>query len=344
MSDARLHLVQHWLAALGLPVSTLRPASADASFRRYFRVWVGERSFIVMDAPPDKEDCRPFVQVAEVLRRLGVNVPRIHEMDLERGLLLLSDFGDRSYLRVLDAGNATALYGDALETLLRIQAGGADDLHLPLYDAALLRQEMALFQDWYVERHLGIHWPPAARAAWQEACERLVVAALEQPRVWVHRDYHSRNLMVVPEYNPGVLDFQDAVMGPLSYDLVSLLRDCYIRWPQERLDEWLAHYHRRAREQGLLDGLLAGRWPEITPALLRRWFDWMGVQRHLKAVGIFARLWHRDGKPGYLRDIPRTLSYLLDVTGRYRELAGLQRLLQDLPTPVTEPGGRRERR
>ena len=328
MTDARLIQLREWLPeVLGEPYRALAPASADASFRRYFRVHLDRGSRIVMDAPPDREDCRPFLHAARLLAERGLNVPRVLAADVTRGFLLLEDFGDLSYLDALNGDNAARLYGDAMDALLRLQRGGAPAV-FPPYDEALLRGEMALFRDWYLVRHLGLAPEDERLADLEEIFARLAAAALAQPRVWVHRDYHSRNLMVVEGNNPGILDFQDAVVGPVTYDLVSLLRDCYVRWPGHRLDEWLAAYYRRASAAGLLGGAGEGEF--------RRWFDWMGVQRHLKAVGIFARLWHRDGKRRYLADIPRTLSYLRQVSGAYPELADLKRLLSRLPVPPME--------
>jgi len=323
--DERLLLLRSWLMEeLALPLQRLSPASGDASFRRYFRVHLGTETFIAMDAPPDREDCRPFVRVAAAFAARGLNVPRILASDLERGLLLLSDFGERQYLAALDEASAPRLYGDALAALLRLQAGEEDGKTvLPPYDETLLLQEMALFQEWFLERHLGLTLDAGQLEVLEAAFAKLAAAALEQPRVWVHRDYHCRNLMVVAQDNPGILDFQDAVTGPVTYDLVSLLRDCYIRWPGDRVQAWLEAYHRQAVAQGLLPG--------VSLAQLRQWFDWMGMQRHLKAVGIFARLRHRDGKPGYLADIPRTFGYLLEVSARHGELAALHGLLKSLP-------------
>ncbi|MFQ5487143.1 MAG: aminoglycoside phosphotransferase family protein [Gammaproteobacteria bacterium] len=324
--DERLLLLRRWLREeLALPVQRLSLASGDASFRRYFRVHLEKDTYIAMDAPPDREDCRPFVRVAAAFAGRGLNVPRILEADLERGLLLLSDFGDRQYLAALDEASAPRLYGDALAALLRLQAGGGDeeDAALPPYNEALLMQEMALFRDWFLELHLGVMLDAGQLEVLQAAFAKLAVVALEQPRVWVHRDYHSRNLMVLAKDNPGILDFQDAVLGPVTYDLVSLLRDCYIHWPSDRVQAWLAAYHRQAVARGLLDG--------VSLAQLGHWFDWMGVQRHLKAVGIFARLHHRDGKPGYLVDIPRTYGYLLEASARHAGLAELHALLKSLP-------------
>lgn len=295
------------------------PASSDASFRRYFRIQTDDGPRILMDAPPRQEDSRPFVDVAERLLACGVNVPRILAADLEQGFLLLTDLGDDIYLGQLDEHNADALYGDALAALVTIQRGARAE-GLPGYDAALLQREMALFPDWLLERHLGLDLS-AVRGDLALAFERLQASALEQPRVFVHRDYHSRNLMRTAVDNPGILDFQDAVAGPVTYDLVSLLRDCYIAWPDARIDRWIAHYRELAAAAGIeIDG----------PDRFRRWFDLMGVQRHLKASGIFARLHHRDGKAGYLADIPRTWGYIQALLDRYEELEPLARVARRL--------------
>ncbi|NJD05004.1 MAG: aminoglycoside phosphotransferase [Methylococcaceae bacterium] len=320
-SDPRLQLINQWLTAeLRLPLVDLKPASSDASFRRYFRATVGEGSYIVMDAPPQHEDVRPFIRIANLLRDAGIQAPQIHALDVERGLLLLCDFGNRSYLAELDDTSADRLYGDATASLLRLQRGVATD-GLPPYDDTLLRNEMNLFRDWFLGRLLSPALNPAELTLLEQAWDRLAASALEQPRVCVHRDYHSRNLMVTERDNPGVLDFQDAVAGPLSYDLVSLLKDCYIAWPYPRIDAWVADYHRQAGELGLTGGAGLDQF--------RRWFDLMGMQRHLKAIGIFARLKLRDGKSGYLRDIPRTLGYLRDTAGRYPEFTEFCRFLDD---------------
>jgi aminoglycoside/choline kinase family phosphotransferase len=287
---------------LGLSISGLVPASEDASFRRYFRVQPGEGpSLVVMDAPPDREDCGPFVAIAQRLAAVGLHVPAIHAADLDLGFVLLEDLGAIPYLQALDDATVDALYGDATRALRTMQREVASD-GLPPYDRALLQTEMALFTDWLLGRHLGLDLSDEERRILEQTFELLVDNALEQPVVCVHRDYHSRNLMVVDANNPGIIDFQDAVAGPVTYDLVSLLRDCYIAWPPERVDAWV-------------DAYAAGA-PGVDRATFRRWFDRMGVQRHLKAAGIFARLRHRDGKPGYLADIPRTLGYIVEVAGR----------------------------
>jgi aminoglycoside/choline kinase family phosphotransferase len=273
-----------------------------------------------VDAPPDKEDLGPYVQVAQMLVDVGVNAPRVLERNDAEGFLLNTDLGSRTYLAELEANYATAdrLYDDAITALVRIQAGGQQHAaQLPPYDEALLRREMALFPDWFCAHHLGLD--PARALGMSAVYDTLVVEALRQPRVFVHRDYHSRNLMVSEAAqlgpNPGILDFQDAVYGPLTYDLVSLLRDCYIAWPLARVERWVAEFFERAKVEGVAV-------PTSESALLRA-FDFMGVQRHLKAIGIFARLWHRDGKPGYLKDIPRTLGYVKQVSAKYAELEPL---------------------
>ena len=305
----RLRLLERWLEqSCRLPPFTLTPASSDASFRRYFRVTLGDGStYVAMDAPPEKEDCRPFVAVAERMAAAGLHVPQVHRQDLQQGFLLLEDLGSRPYLPALEESSVERLYGDALAALLRLQQH-APSAGLPSYDRALLTREMALFPEWLLARHLGIALDDGERSMLDGAFEQLVVNALQQPVVCVHRDYHSRNLMCVERDNPGVIDFQDAVAGPVTYDLVSLLRDCYVRWPPQRVDAWVADYHRRAFAAGVVK--------EADPARFLEWFDLMGVQRHLKAAGIFARLLHRDGKPGYLADIPRTLGYIVEVGQR----------------------------
>jgi len=311
-----------WLAAvLGGSAARVEPTSGDASFRRYFRVHAAGGSHILMDAPPPREDCRPFVQVTALLAAAGVHVPRILAADVEQGFLLLSDLGDRLYLYSLDAARADALYGDAIDTLVTMQRH-ADASALPPYDAARLRDEMRLFPDWFLRRHLGLDTGGRTGAVLDAVFDALIAEALGQPRAFVHRDYHSRNLMHTARDNPGVLDYQDAVAGPVSYDLVSLLRDVYVRWPAARVDDWVAVYFERASAAGLLG--------DAGVVQFRRWFDLMGAQRHLKVAGIFARLWYRDGKDRYLPDIALTLDYLLEVSARYPELADLSALLAEL--------------
>ena len=320
-NDTRLEQLTAWLADNeGLRDFRIEPASADASFRRYFRVSAGGTSLIAMDAPPDKEDSRPFVEIDRRLEAHGLNVPHIHDLDLDRGFMLLSDFGSRHYLSALDASTADRLYGDALDALVRIQQTPADAL--PPYDHALLMREMELFREWFLGRHLGLTLNDAQHAVLDAAFEALAQAALEQPQVFVHRDYHSRNLMVTAHNNPGILDFQDAVVGAVTYDLVSLLRDAYVAWPQARVEHWALGYRDRALNAGILD--------RVDDASFLRWFDLMGIQRQLKVIGIFARLNHRDGKPGYLADIPRVLDYLLQAGRDYAETQPLCALIDAL--------------
>ena len=311
----RLEQLKKWLKDdLGLPDFDITPASSDASFRRYFRIIFDGESRIVMDAPPEKEDSHPYVNIARKLFEIGLNVPQILAEDLGQGFLLLSDLGTTQYLEVLNEENVERLYGDALGALTVLQACGPGADELPPYDLNLLMNEMELFREWFLGRHLGIELGEADNRMLNETFELLANSALEQPQVSVHRDYHSRNLMV-SDHNPGILDFQDAVFGPVTYDLVSLLRDCYIAWPRERVEQWAMGYHDIALHHGILREPQEGRF--------LHWFDLMGVQRHLKAIGIFSRLNYRDGKPGYLEDIPRTLNYVVEVSEQYPELKEL---------------------
>lgn len=313
MRDKRLLQLNAWLLRLfGVAAQDLRPASSDASFRRYFRFDHAGTSYIAMDAPPQQENCRPFVDIGKALLSRGVHVPKVLASDLDQGFLLLTDLGPQTYLQVVNERNAEQLYRQAIKTLVRMQQGGSrQDGILPQYDAELLNTEMQLFVDWLLEQHLLIRLDPRQTREWNACRQWLVEQVLSQPRTWVHRDYHSRNLMVCAENNPGVLDFQDALEGPLTYDLVSLLKDCYIRWPQPRVLEWLAYYRQHAIAAGM---------PVPGAAQLLDWFEVMGVQRHLKAAGIFARLHRRDQKPGYLKDIPRVLSYLQETARNYPPL------------------------
>ncbi len=321
--DTRKQQLVDWIkTSARIPFFDINPASDDASFRRYFRIGFDGKTLIAMDAPPEKEDSAKFIRLAQVFQRAGAQVPDIIEADPSRGFLLLTDLGQTQYLKALTADNAQRLYGDALATLLSVQTTPLAEVRaLPAYDDALLTRELAIFDEWFVTRHLGIAWNDAQRRVWQQACAVLKHSALEQPRVLVHRDYHSRNLMVTERHNPGVLDFQDAVYGPITYDLASLLRDCYIAWPDVQVQHWLEQHRNHLLKRGL---------PVNDATQFQRWFDLMGAQRHLKAIGIFARLQHRDGKPGYLQDIPRTLNYVLDVCSRYSELRGLETLLHGL--------------
>ena len=295
------------------------PVSGDASFRRYFRFRDGDRSLIGMDAPPP-EDCAAFVRVAELFREAGVHVPEVLGQDLEQGFLLLSDLGRRTWLEVLDAHNADERFPRAMEALIRIQAASRPGV-LPDYDEALLRRELELFPQWYLREHLGMAITPGLQRLLDEAFDLLVRHALGQPRVWVHRDYMPRNLMDT-DPDPGIIDFQDAVHGPVSYDPVCLFRDAFLSWPEERVRGWLLQYHQRAREAGVPV-------PAEAEAFLRD-CDLMGAQRHLKVIGIFARIRYRDGKPAYLEDAPRFFAYLRGAIDRCPELAPLDQLLREI--------------
>lgn len=317
----RLTQLKQWLQQLSENTYTdLQPASADASFRQYFRVSNNKdnKTYIVMDAPPEKEDCRPFLHVTELLRNVGVNAPAIIAMDMQQGFLLLDDLGNKPYLDQLNENNADALYIDAIDALIKMQN---IDAILPTYDEQRLQTELDLFETWYLNRHLGIQLSKTQKAFLGKVFKSLIQNALEQPQVFVHRDYHSRNLMLTEENNPGVIDYQDAVIGPITYDLVSLFKDCYIEWPREKVELWLELYLARITPARLID-----------KQTLVRWFDLMGVQRHLKVLGIFARLNYRDGKAQYLNDLPLTLKYVLDACQQYKELKPLKHLLEEVST------------
>ncbi len=315
---------------LGSSAFDIQPASNDASFRRYWRIYHDGVTRIIMDAPPDKEDCGPFIDISRRLLDTGLNAPEVLAVDLDNGFLLLTDLGQTLYLDCLSGDNVDRLYGDAIEGLLVMQRHArAEDL--PPYDRDLLMREMMLFRDWLVARELNLELKSAQEEMLDTTFHWLADTALSQPRVFVHRDYHSRNLTYAQDINPGILDFQDAVLGPVTYDLVSLLRDCYVRWDPARVEAWVLAYHQRAREAGLLTG--------VTAAEFIRWFDLMGVQRHLKASGIFARLWHRDSKLGYLKDVPRTLNYILEVSPCYPELSPLYEFMRGQVMPALEQKG-----
>lgn len=320
--DPRLEQLQNWLKTVaGIVDYEITPASADASFRRYFRVRFDNTSQIVMDAPPEQEDCHPFIHVSSLMAGIGLHVPVVLRQDLQQGFLLLTDLGERMYLSELNEDTVERLYGDALQALLRLQSHGVADL--PPYDRELLMNEMELFRQWYLQQHLGIQLSSSENATIDTAFTYLADQALQQPRVIVHRDYHSRNLMVSSP-NPGILDFQDAVIGPITYDLVSLLRDCYIAWPRDQVVDWVSQYFKQAQAIGLLE--------DVSEKQFLSWFDLMGIQRHLKASGIFARLNYRDGKSGYLKDIPRTLGYVTDVGKDYPVLRQFIELVEHAMT------------
>ena len=333
-SDPRLPALHAWLATLddtlALQADTLRAASADASFRRYFRIDTASGdSLIVMDAPPPQEDVRPFVQVAGLLAETGVTVPRVLAQDVDQGFLLLSDLGNTTYLHQLGADTAHALYMDAIAALVQMQVHSRPDV-LPEYDRALLLRELMLFPEWYIGRHLGVTLTTAQETTLHKIFDLILANNLAQAQVTVHRDYHSRNLMVLDAGNPGILDFQDAVYGPITYDLVSLLRDAYIEWDEAMVLDWAIRYWEQARRAGLPVA------PDIDA--FYRDFEFMGLQRHLKVLGIFARLSHRDGKDAYLKDLPLVMQYVRKTAGRYRALAPLVQLLDVLENSAPQVG------
>jgi hypothetical protein len=317
----RKELLTRWLSGLYPDESfTLAPASADASFRRYFRATFANRTLIAMDAPPQHEDCKPFLHVGELFENAGTHVPHVYAQDLAQGFLLLSDLGNTTYLQALTADTAPQLYSAATEALIKIQLASKDN-ELPRYDEALLRRELNLFPEWYITRHLGITLSAKQQAKLEEVFTRILANNLAQPCVYVHRDYHSRNLMV-SEPNPGILDFQDAVYGPITYDLASLFKDAYIKWTEEEIMDWLIRYWEKARKAGLPVRADFGEF--------YRDYELMGVQRHIKVLGIFARLYHRDGKDGYLKDMPLVMEYLHKACERYIDLKPLLNILLEL--------------
>jgi aminoglycoside/choline kinase family phosphotransferase len=319
MSD-RLQQMKQWLNSLGYRNYTLTSASEDASFRSYQRMQVGVESWVVMDAPPDKEPCDSFIEIAARLRQAGLSAPEIIAQNLEQGFLLLTDLGVTPYLSVLDADSESSLYADALTALLQMQTS-VPSHDLPVYDEALLTREMGLFHDWFLDGLLGIKLTKSQQQQWDSIKQNLIQNALEQPQLFVHRDFHSRNLMRIEQGNPGIIDFQDAVHGPITYDLVSLLRDCYIDWPIAGVEQLVSDYYNLVKESALVN---------VDQNQFLHWFNLMGVQRHLKAVGIFSRLNIRDGKSEYLKDIPRTLNYLCQVSEKESGMAKLGDLIIEL--------------
>jgi hypothetical protein len=318
-----------WLSSLypDTPFS-ISVASADASFRRYFRATFADGATrIIMDAPPQHENCEPFLHIGKLFEDAGTHVPHVYAQDLQQGFLLLSDLGNTTYLQALNAANAKQLYGAATDALIRIQLASKPD-ELPPYDEALLRRELNLFPEWYIAKHLGVTLTDKQQTKLEEVFQRILQNNLAQPCVYVHRDYHSRNLMVT-EPNPGILDFQDAVYGPITYDLASLFKDAYIKWEEAEVMDWLIRYWEKARKAGLPVREDFGDF--------YRDYEWMGVQRHIKVLGIFARLYHRDGKDGYLKDMPLVFEYLHKACARYIDLKPLQVLLEELhPQSITE--------
>ena len=331
--DPRLSFLLNWIATLSgfsLQAPTLRPASNDASFRRYFRIDDAQgQTYILMDAPPPQEDVRPFIQVAELFGQIGVTVPVVLASDIDNGFLLLSDLGKVMYSHLLNQDTAQKLYMDAIDSLVRIQSHSQADV-LPEYDRAMLQRELQIFPDWYINKHLGATLTEEQQISLDKVFEQILANTMAQPQVYVHRDYHSRNLMVMKEGNPGILDFQGAMYGPVTYDIVSLLRDAYIEWDEEQVLDWAIRYWERARHAGLpvstdIDGFY-------------RDFEFMGLQRHLKILGIFCRLAYRDNKPNYLADLPLVLSYVRKTAQRYNNLIPLLRLLDELDDKAPQIG------
>lgn len=336
-TDKRLLELNIWLAGLekawGLDLPSLASASSDASFRRYFRVLgksqAPKSSYILMDAPPTHEDTRPFIKISEFLGASQLNVPKVLEANVEEGFLLLSDLGHTTYLSVLNQESAHQLYDDAANALIQMQLGSKKGV-LPEYDAALLKREIGLFPEWFLNQHHQLHLSKAEEASLNTVFELIIQNNLSQPQVTVHRDYHSRNLMVTTENNPGILDFQDAVYGPITYDLASIYRDAYVEWEEHQQIDWVIRYWEKARAAHLP---VANDFGDFY-----RDFEWMGLQRHLKVLGIFARLYHRDGKDGYLKDLPLVLKYTRKVAERYNAFKPLVQLL-DKVEGITRPDG-----
>jgi len=333
-TDTRLSQLNIWLNNLAdkwsLDITSLAPASSDASFRRYFRVLSSKNdSFIVMDAPPSHEDTRPFIHISRLMAQSALNVPLILEENVTEGFLLLSDLGNQTYLSCLNEKTAPALYADAMSALIKIQTSQRDP-SIPSYDRDLLTRELMLFPEWYLTKHLGIQLNDSQTKDLNKVFELILQNNLAQPQVLVHRDYHSRNLMLTIQNNPGILDFQDAVYGPITYDLASLLRDAYIEWEETEQLDWAIRYLEMARKAQLPVSNEFGEFYKD--------FEWMGLQRHLKVLGIFARLYHRDGKDAYLKDLPLVLKYTRKVAERYIDLKPLVRLL-DTAEGINRPDG-----
>lgn len=323
-TDPRILALSNWLKTqIKLDIQSLEPASSDASFRRYFRVIHAKGRHIIMDAPPDKENTEPFIRIAKLFADANLHVPTIEAINSEQGFLMLEDLGSSCLLDKIKPTNADSIYQQALDSLFQLQTNVAiNQCGLNQYDQPLLERELGIFSEWFLDKLLGINLPEAIKT---QLHHLLITSALEQPQVCVHRDFHSRNLMILDSNSPGIIDFQDAVIGPISYDLVSLLRDCYIQWPTQQVEQWTHTYYQR---------LLSANLVSVEFAQFKRWFDLMGLQRHLKAVGIFARLHLRDGKSNYLADIPRTLSYVSEVSKSYPELSAFSQFLETTILPV----------
>ncbi len=310
-----------WLRnTLGDPAAVLAPASADASFRSYWRTQHAGQSWILMDSPPAQEDPAPWLAIGARLAAAGLHVPAVQAQDLQQGFLLIEDLGDHLYLSSLHDGNVDTLYGEAMDALLRMQRD-VDTTGMQPYDSTFLQRELEIMPEWFLARHLGYTPGREARNVLEAAFSLLLSSALEQPRCFVHRDFHSRNLLLVEDNNPGIIDFQGALLGPVTYDLASLLRDCYIAWDRARVDAWAESYRKRLQAAQRIGA-------DVDRERFRRWFDLIGLQRHIKVLGIFCRLHYRDGKPGYLADLPQVYDYVIEVAGRYPELTEFRTLLE----------------
>ncbi len=325
--DIRKKAIQSWLINdLKMTIDSLTPASSDASFRRYFRISCNNQTYVVMDAPPEKENIKTFIEVAGLFASTGINIPNIYHLNLEQGFLLLEDFGKKCYLDLLNQENAGIFYGQALNSLFKLQSKiDFNNCQLPVYDFDLLNKELDIFTEWFLEKKLNITVTFEQHTIIEKTKQLLIKSALEQPTTCVHRDYHSRNLMVTSANNPGIIDFQDAVIGPITYDLASLLKDCYIEWPEQMTEQWLKQYYQHLKDTNNID---------YSFHTFKFWFDLMGIQRHLKAIGIFARLHLRDNKSNYLQDIPRTINYVLNTSAKYPELSAFNDFFQNTVMPA----------
>ena len=333
IKEQRRAALQVWLSGLSgyaLKIDSLRPASSDASFRQFYRIDTDDgKTLIAMDAPPATENSVAFIKVAKLLKEINLTVPEVLEQNLESGFLLVTDLGLQTYAHVLNLDTAHKLYLDAIDALVLMQAQSQPDV-LPEYDRAFLSRELNIFTDWYVNKHLGVTLNEKQTVTLNKVFDHLLASALAQPQVYVHRDFHSRNLMCIDKGNPGIVDFQDAVYGPITYDLVSLLRDAYVQWDEEMVLDWAIRYWEKAKRAGLPVA------PDIDS--FYRDFEWMGLQRHLKILGLFARLSHRDGKDKFLADIPTVMEYVRKTCHRYKELVPLLRLLDELEQTAPQVG------
>jgi aminoglycoside/choline kinase family phosphotransferase len=329
-TEERAHALAEWLKTHpGLAFDSMQAMPGDASFRRYFRVQTATGSFVAMDAPPPRENCRPFVAIASALRTMKLQAPEIIAADIERGFLLLTDFGDDTYLKACQAENVDQLYQTALDALLILQAcRRVDEITIPPFTAEFMQQEWAWHKEWFLDKLLGLTLSLQQEQVLDQCMQIIIHSASTQPQVFMHRDFHSANLMVLPDERVGILDFQDAFMGPLTYDLVSLLRDCYIDWPDADVEQWALQYWRKWQQMQ--------QEHHISEQTFLRWFDWMGIERHIKALFTFARKRVRDHQASYLKHIPRTLNYIIQVSGRYPELKELHDYYQQIVLPTVE--------